>query len=74
MSESSLSGSLQWRRILGGRKLLVYVRIVVAAIFDSMTRSFSLAPHFLLSFEFSGAFASKNIRAPKENACTADYA
>ena len=35
---------------MGGRKLLVYVRIVVAAIFDSMT--LSLAPIFssLLSF------------------------
>ena len=28
--------SLQCRRILGGRKLLVYVRIVVASIFDFM--------------------------------------
>ena len=31
------SHSLQCRRILGGRKLLVYVRIVVTAIFDFMT-------------------------------------
>ena len=30
-------GSLQCRRILGGRKLLVYVHIVVTAIFDFMT-------------------------------------
>ena len=29
--------SLQCRRILGGRKLLVYVRTVVTAIFDVMT-------------------------------------
>ena len=31
------SHSLQCRRILSGRKLLVYVRIVVTAIFDFMT-------------------------------------
>ena len=29
--------SVQCRRILGGRKLLVYVRTVVIAIFDVMT-------------------------------------
>ena len=29
--------SLQCRHILGGRKLLVYVRTVVSAIFDDMT-------------------------------------
>ena len=32
-----LTGRLQCRRILGGRMLLVYVRIVVTAIFDVMT-------------------------------------
>ena len=32
-----LTGSLQRRRILSGRKLLVYVRTVVTAIVDVMT-------------------------------------
>ena len=32
--------SLQCRRILGGRKLLVYVRIVVASVFDFMTEEY----------------------------------
>ena len=35
-TEREVSG-LQCRSIFGGRKLLVYVRIVVAAIFDFMT-------------------------------------
>ena len=35
-TEREVSG-LQCRGILRGRKLLVYVRIVVAAIFDFMT-------------------------------------
>ena len=35
-TEWEVSG-LQCRRILGGRKLLLYVRIVVTAIFDFMT-------------------------------------
>ena len=35
-TEREVSG-LQCRRILGGRKLLLYVRIVVTAIFDFMT-------------------------------------
>ena len=34
-------GSLQCRRILGGRKL-VHIRIVVAAIFDFMTEKYSV--------------------------------
>ena len=33
----TLHSSLQCRRILGGRKLLVYVRTTVTAIFDVMT-------------------------------------
>ena len=33
----NILGSLQCRRILGGRQLLVYVRTVVTAIFDVMT-------------------------------------
>ena len=37
---------LRCRRILGARKLLVYVRIVVAAIFDFMTEE-----------DWGGAFA-----------------
>ena len=32
--------SLQCRRIFGGRKLLVYVRTVVTAIFDVMTEEY----------------------------------
>ena len=35
-TEREVSG-LQCRRILGRRKLLLYVRIVVTAIFDFMT-------------------------------------
>ena len=35
-TEREVSG-LQCRRIFGGRKLLVYVRMVVAAMFDFMT-------------------------------------
>ena len=78
------------RRILGGRKLLVCVHIVVAMppslilwlgkIDESrnsnrrgplhpLTRSISFS---LLEFQH-GAFASKNIRAPEENACIAGY-
>ena len=34
---SHVINSLQCRRILGGRKLVVYVRIIVTAIFDFMT-------------------------------------
>ena len=66
--------SLQCRRILGGRKLLVYVRSVVNAIFfmtedDKDPAPFD-SPHFLPSFRAStGAFAS----APEENACTAGH-
>ena len=37
MSTEQEVSCLQCRRILGGRKLLVYVRIVVTAIFDFMT-------------------------------------
>ena len=37
MSTEREVSSLQCRRILGGRKLLLYVRIVVTAIFDFMT-------------------------------------
>ena len=37
MSTEQEVSYLQCRRILGGRKLLVYVRIVVTAIFDFMT-------------------------------------
>ena len=33
---ANLYNSLQCRRIFGGRKLLVYVRIVVTTIFDFM--------------------------------------
>ena len=33
----TLRRNLQCRRILGGRKLLVYVRTTVTAIFDVMT-------------------------------------
>ena len=47
---------MQCRRILGGRKLLVYDRTVVTAIFD----------HFRLSFRVSTwRFLEQNIRAPK---------
>ena len=35
-TERAISG-LECRRIVGGRKLLVYVRIVVTAIFDFKT-------------------------------------
>ena len=52
--------SLQCRRIWGGRKLLVYVRTVEAAIFDFMTEEdwgefrvnirVARSPHFLHSF------------------------
>ena len=35
-TEREVSG-LQYKRILGGGKLLVYVRIVVTTIFDFMT-------------------------------------
>ena len=73
--------SLQCRRILGGRNL-VRVRIVVAAIFDFMTvedwcegerRKGGTRP-FSSSLRFQhGAFASKNICVPEENACYAGY-
>ena len=73
--------SLQCRRILGGRNL-VRVRIVVAAIFDFMTvedwcegerRKGGTRP-FSSSLRFQhGAFASKNICVPEENACNAGY-
>ena len=33
----NILGSLQCRRILGGRELLIYDRTVVTAIFDVMT-------------------------------------
>jgi len=56
---------------LGGRKV-VYVRIVAAAIFDFMLPLTRPTSFSLLEFQH-GAFASKNIRAHEENACTAGY-
>ena len=38
MVSNSCHCSLQCRRILGGRKLLIYVRTVVTAIFDVITK------------------------------------
>ena len=38
MVSKSCHCSLRCRRILGGRKLLVYVRTVVTAIFDVITK------------------------------------
>ena len=52
--------SLQCRRILGGRKLLVYVRTVVTTIFSVLS-------------SFNMRLREQNIRAPEENACAAGY-
>ena len=52
--------SLQCRRILGGRKLLVYVRTVVTAIFDEHYDGGRLVSTW--------HFRMQNIRAPEVNA------
>ena len=54
---------LRCRRILGARKLLVYVRIVVAAIFDFMRRKIGE-----VLFAVGETFAR-----PLKNPCTAGY-
>ena len=79
------SHSLQCRRILSGRKRLVYVRIVVTAIFDFMTDGGRLGRVNIVTFTvgakaFPPLFGSFNMAfsraktlhgAPEENACTA---
>ena len=56
---------------MGGRKL-VYVRIVVAAVFVLCYLLLALLPSLFWSFNMA-LFASKNSRAPEEYACTAGY-
>ena len=70
------TNSLQSRRTLGGRKLLVYVRSVVPAIFDFKPEEDwgEWYSHFLLSFEvLARHFSEANTFAPEENAHTAGY-
>ena len=79
---SHVINSLQCRRILGRRKLLVYVRIIVTAIFFFLSffdfreseNSNPSGSHFLLSFgDSTWRFREQNVRAPEENACIAGY-
>ena len=79
------SHSLQCRRVLGGRKLIVYVRVVVTAIVDFMTDGGRLGRVNIVTFtvgakafpplfgSFNKAFSrAKTLHgAPEGNACTA---
>ena len=52
---------MQYGRILGGRKLLVYVRNVVAAIFDYCPLSFRVSNGALASKTFARLKSGVNI-------------
>ena len=52
---------MQYGRILGGRKLLVYVRTVVAAIFDYCPLSFRVSNGALASKTFARLKSGVNI-------------
>ena len=76
----TLRSSLQCTCLLGGRKLLVYVRTTVTAIFDVMTEENSgrvkivtlgVVPFPPRFSSLTWRFREQNIRAPEENSCIA---
>ena len=50
---------------------LFNVRVVVSAIFDFMTEEDCMGRIEIVILLSSGAFVSKNIRAPEEDSCSA---